>query len=203
MKEPRVFTPEKPQCRNVFDAKDGDNADRCPRYATKGDLCGYCFRRSAPSHKQHQAEKQLEKDSRALVGELVQQNNIEVIIPDGGLEFNPFDALLDMAQETLNFKEVCAAKLAKLKDDEWRWEGERVGEQLRSEVALYERAIQRCTDTLIKIARLGIEERMMRVAERQQAIMELAIVRTMQDLDLPIEMQAKARTRMVAHLRAL
>lgn len=202
MKE-RIFTPEKPQCTRTWTPEGYTETIRCNRYATNGGLCGYCFRKSSPSMRQHHAERELEKQSQKLIRELTEEHNIEVMIPDGNLEFNPFDALLEMAQETMEFKDICKVKLSKLKEDEWRWEGERVGEQLRSEVALYERAIQRCTDTLIKIARLGIEERMMRVAERQQAIMERAIVRTMQDLDLPLEMQAKARQQMVLHLRAL
>lgn len=203
MKEPRVFTEDKPQCAFTWTTEETGDKTRCDRYASRGSLCGWHFRKASPRRRESNANKQLELDSRELVGKLIKDNDIEVIIPDGDIEFNPFDALLEMAQETMQFKDICAAKLAKLKDDEWRWEGERVGEQLRSEVALYERAIQRCTDTLIKIARLGIEERMMRVAERQQAIMEQAIVRTMQDLDLPLEMQAKARQRMVLHLRAM
>lgn len=129
-------------------------------------------------------------------------NEISVEVREWDHDFNPFDALLDVAQEQMLWKDICLAKLAKLKEDEWRWDGDRAGEQLRSEIMLYERAVDRATKTLERIARLGIEERLTRIAERQVAIVETAIVRTLQELDMPVDLQATARTRIVKHLRS-
>lgn len=168
-------------------------------------LCGRCIgqlKRSAPNVRRNVIEKEKEVESRRILRELIRKNDIEIELPEWSEDFNPFEALLDMAQELTAWKDICLAKVAKLKEDEWRWDGDRAGEQLRSEVVLYERAAQRATDLLVKIARLGIEERMMRIAERQAAIVETAIVRTLQDLQLPVDMQAQARTRVVQHLKA-
>jgi hypothetical protein len=105
-----------------------------------------------------------------------------------------------VASEVLAWKDTIRAKLAELHEDEWRWDGDRAGEQIRSEIVLYERSLDRCANILTKIARLNIEERLTRISERQQAIVEMAIVRTISEMGLSIEDQAKARKMIVGHL---
>lgn len=181
--------------------------ERCSKRPAKdgNKLCGTCIgtlKRSAPHVRRKVIADEVEIESRRILRELMQNNDVEVEIREWDKDFSPFDALLEVAQEQMAWKDICLAKLAKLKEDEWRWDGDRAGEQLRSEIIIYERAVERATKTLERIARLGIEERLMRIAERQAAIVETAIVRTLQELDLPLETQAKARTRVVMHLRA-
>lgn len=51
---------------------------------------------------------------------------------------------------------------------EWRYAADGAGtEQLRSELALFERALDRCGNTLGMIAKLNIDERMAQISERQ------------------------------------
>lgn len=178
-------------CKHM--AKDGNN------------LCGWCMRTLRdykPVQHMPKAKDKAEATARKLLHSIVKANNIEIEVPEWDGEFDPFEQLLLVAQELTSWKEICLAKVAKLREDEWRWDGDRAGEQLRSEIVLYERAVKDAADLLIKIARLGIEERMMRIAERQTAIVETAIVRTLQELDIPLEVQAKARVRIISHLRA-
>lgn len=203
------YTDERPQCKTIFHA-DTPQIDRCKRPVKVGgyDICGYCLARmkhggsSSPDMRRFGHELEVETESRRLIRELIEKNEVQLEMPPMGYNLNPFEALLDIAAEQMAFKDLCKAKLAKLREDEWRWDGDRAGEQLRSEVSLYERAIERCTNTMVKISRLGLEERMTRIAERQAAIVEMAIVRTLQELNLPLEMQQEARERVVAHLRA-
>lgn len=188
-------------CEGIL--KSGNPCFRKPKDGYK--LCGYCIsalkRNPFPPAKRKIAEIEVEVESRRMLRQLMEQNKVDIEVPEFDKDFNPFDALLQVAQEQMAWKELCLAKLAKLKEDEWRWDGDRAGEQLRSEVTLYERSIKEATDLLIKISRLGIEERLMRIAERQQQIVETAIVRTMQDLDLPLDIQVKARKHIILHLR--
>lgn len=177
-------------CKHM--AKDGNN------------LCGWCIRTLRdykPVRHMPKAKDKAEATARRLLHDIIKSNNIAVEVPEWDGEFDPFEQLLLVAQELTGWKEICLAKVAKLKEDEWRWDGDRAGEQLRSEIVLYERAVKDAADLLIKIARLGIEERMMRIAERQQAIVETAIIRTLQELDIPLETQAKARVKIISHLR--
>lgn len=184
-------------CTSVY-----PNGIKCQNKAVTGmDFCSWCLKRQSPLQKIRQKQLEIEAKSKVLVGQLMKQENVPIEVDQLDLSINPFDALLDIVQEQVRWKEVCEANLAKLRTEEWRWDGDRAGEQLRSEVVLYERAIERCTNTLVKIARLGIEDRLSRIAMRQQAIMEQAIVRTFADMGLTIEQQAQARIRMVFHLR--
>lgn len=195
--------PAEALCATIFKNENGQD-QRCHRKARPGyRFCGTCvgmIKRNEYAKGAIAREKALRVESRNALHALMQKNGVEIELPESTDDFNPFEALLDVAQEQLAFKEVCKAKLIKLREDEWRWDSDRTGEQLRSEVALYERAIQRCTDTLIRISRLNLEERLLRIAERQAAIIEMAIIRTLQDLELPIELQAKARAQIVMHL---
>jgi hypothetical protein len=184
------------------------NGQLCPNEPKDGNqYCGRCIGICKAGQVKNTAiepkkEPKADATARKLLHEIMQQNDVNIEIREWDTNFNPFDALLDIAQEQMQWKDLCLSKFSKLKEDEWRWDGDRAGEQIRSEITLYERAIDRATKTLERIARLGIEDRLMRIAERQAAIVETAIVRTLQDLDLPIELQAKARQKMVMHLRA-
>lgn len=182
----------------------------CPSPAKSGqNFCGRCIRKElgltnrptkVPGQPTVQIRDQRELESRKLLHELITQNNVDVHLSDDGEEFNVFEALLRVAEEQETWKNICLAKLAKLHEDEWRWDGDRAGEQIRSEILMYERAVDRATNTLIKIGRLGIEDKLMRIAERQAQVVEQAIVRTFAELGLDPDMQAAARKRIVAHL---
>lgn len=174
--------------------------------ADGNNYCTTCIggmkRSSYPNKHRFGIKNDVEVQSRKLLRELMDNNEITVELREWDTDFNPFDALMDVVQEQMQWKDICLAKLAKLKEDEWRWDGDRAGEQLRSEIVLYERAIDRAVKTLERIARLGIEERLMRIAERQVAIVETAIVRTLQELNISPDVQAAARTRIIRHLKA-
>lgn len=178
------------------------DGNKCRNRAIDGkDFCSWCFKRQSPVTRDAQRKKEIEHKSKVIIGELMKKEDVPIEVDELGLSINPFDALLDIVEEQVRWKDTCQKNLNKLKVDEWRWDGDRAGEQLRSEVVLYERAIERCTNTLVKIARLGIEDRLARIAMRQQSVMEQAIVRTFADMGLSIEQQAQARIRMVHHLR--
>lgn len=196
----------KPRCRRMKLNLEGEHF-QCER--TVGVNCdGYCrwcfkeMKQQLPAYRRKVAEKEIEREGVRLLHELVEKNGVQVEVREFDESFDPLQALLEVAHEQLIWKQVCMAKLAKLQEDEWRWDGDRAGEQIRSEITVYERAIERATNTLLKIGRLGIEERLTRVAERQVAIIETAIVRTLQELDLSVDIQAKARTRIIKHLKS-
>jgi hypothetical protein len=113
---------------------------------------------------------------------------------------NPFEALLEVAAEMKAFKERIGARVATLHVEEWRYSGTRIGEQLRSEIVVYERSMERLATTLVRIARLNIEERMMRITERQAEIIETAMMEALADLNLPAAVQEQARDAIVRRL---
>ena len=69
--------------------------------------------------------------------------------------------LLNIKNEALRWLDVCRAMLGEL--TEVRYKSRSAGEQLRAEVALWERALGRCARICADLVRLGIEERILRV----------------------------------------
>ena len=76
------------------------------------------------------------------------------------------------------------------------------GENVRGEVQLFERAMDRCGALLTSIARLGIDERLARVSERQVELVADALTATLRELGMNAEQQRKAKAGVARHLRA-
>lgn len=114
---------------------------------------------------------------------------------------NPLQALLELAAETLAFKEELKRRVVALDENEWRYEHV-AGEQIRGDIILYERAIDRTERILTRLAKLGIEDRLAKVTERQAHLVEQAIVRAFEEVGLPLDVQDQAREAVGRHLRA-
>lgn len=103
---------------------------------------------------------------------------------------NPLEALSVLAGEILAWKDLIAAHVAQLKD-KLRYEGEHA-EQIRGEVQLYERALDRSVTVLAQIARLKIDERLAAINEAQINQMANILDGTLEYLGLPYEEKRKA-----------
>ena len=100
-------------------------------------------------------------DSEALIA-----HNAEEGVAD------PIKALQILATEALGMKDALAARVNALTSV--RFEDDKGGEQLRSEVILYERALDRAAKFLDLLARSGFEEKRIMIAQREgQMIVEL------------------------------
>lgn len=99
--------------------------------------------------------------------------------------------------------EAWAAKeYFKTQIEELRYKGQ-TGEQLRSEVALWERAIDRCDKIISNNIRLGIAERMLRLREEQAVQIIGLIQRVMDQLEMTPAQKVIAGQLITAELRAL
>lgn len=87
---------------------------------------------------------------------------------------NPLDALKRLAGQAVSWQEALAVCVNRL-GDRFRYEGVAGGEQLRSEMALYERAMDRCGQILGMIAKLNIDERLAVISEQQAEVVIAAI----------------------------
>jgi hypothetical protein len=89
---------------------------------------------------------------------------------------NPLTALAEVSAEVTEVKDLFAAKArALVKAGDSRYMSDVGTEQLRSEVALYERALDRCVATLATIAKLNIDERLAKVSEAQIDLVDRAL----------------------------
>lgn len=99
-------------------------------------------------------KRAVEREAQAVMREL----NVQPV-------HNPLQALSELAGEILTWKDLMAAHVANLQD-KLRYEGEHA-EQIRGEVTLYERSMDRAVTVLAAIGRLKIDERLAAITEAQ------------------------------------
>jgi hypothetical protein len=117
---------------------------------------------ASPQAKAKAEERRLEDEARRAIATL----DIQAVD-------DPLTALKWMAGEVIAWKNLMSSKVDELMGD-YRY-GTDYGEQLRAEVALFERAMDRCVHVLATIAKLGIDDRLAAVTERQAQMMEDAL----------------------------
>ncbi len=115
---------------------------------------------------------------------------------------DPLTALLTLAGEITTFKDFLGARIAEMRAEAWRYSGA-TAEQLRAEVGLYERALDRTARVLVEINRLGLEERMVKVTEEQGRQIAEVIRRILDGLDLTPEQRRIASEVVPRELRAV
>jgi len=107
---------------------------------------------------------------------------------------NPLVELLDLAAEMAEWKTIMQEIVVYLLSTERiRSAHSKVGEQLRAEVLLFERAQERYSKILQDIARLGIEHRLAALEETQVRIVEQALAAALNSTSLDIVAQEEAR----------
>lgn len=131
----------------------------CQAYPVRGATVCVAHGGKAPQVKAKAKQRVAEQQARA---ELARLNLAPVD--------DPLTALAGVTAEVLAWKDNLAAKVNELTSLRYKTEG---GEQLRAEVALWERALDRCERFLTAMARLNIDERLAAIAEAQaQAVMD-------------------------------
>jgi len=114
---------------------------------------------------------------------------------------DPLEALQRLAGRALALEETIGELVNNLRSV--RYETETGGEQLRSEVAVLERAMDRCGRLLVDIAKLNIEERLARVTEQQAQMTMEALSAALGEIGISAEQQREARVRVARHLRVV
>lgn len=146
---------------------------------------------AAPQSKAAAARRQLEVEARQVLAELD-------VVAVG----DPLEALLKLAGQVLAWQQATAALVNGLEDG-IRYRGANGAEQLRAEVALYERAMDRAVNVLSAIARLNIDERLVAVTERQADALVGAINAAMEAAGIHGEQAEQARRAAARHLRSV
>jgi hypothetical protein len=113
---------------------------------------------------------------------------------------NPLTVLAELTGQSLAWRDVIAEKVNELGNLRYQTEH---GEQLRAEIALFERAMDRCAKFAVEMARLNIDERLAKVTERQTEIVAGALAAALGEMGLSPEEQRDARNRVARHLRSV
>lgn len=114
---------------------------------------------------------------------------------------DPLTVLASITGEVVAWKDAMAEQVNALTSLRYESAGEGGGEQLRSEVALFERALDRCEKFLTAMAKLNIDERLTRVTEKQVELVAEALHATLAELGMDRGQQQQAREKMARHLR--
>ena len=109
---------------------------------------------STPSHEAAGTERLLRRQAAEQLAQL-----------DVPAVADPLTALSELAGQVVAWKNALAKQVNDL--TRLRYQDDKGGEQLRSEVALWERALDRCNTVLATMAKLNIDERLARISERQ------------------------------------
>jgi hypothetical protein len=179
------------RCRHKF----GEGTAACHDNAVKGTEPARCRKHGAArgSIPAKQAA------NRVVSGQIA--DRLVVILAEHGEKLmkpdpigNPLTELLDLAAEVKAFKEIMRAITAHLVQKADMRYGTRMGEQLRAEVVLYERAQERLGKLLMDISRLGIDARLLQLEEQQAGMIERALQAALSASGLGLVEQQEART---------
>jgi hypothetical protein len=117
---------------------------------------------------------------------------------------DPLGELLALAGEVREMKEILRRVVSYLfSKDRVRYAHSKIGEQLRAEILLYERALERYAAILLNIAKLNIADRLATVEEKQIQAIETALDAALNETGLDLVGQDKARKALRRHLKAV
>lgn len=129
---------------------------------------------------------------------------------------DPLTELSKLAGQVVAWKDALAGKVNQLTgggcsecgftdgDSPMRYSADGAGtEQLRAEVALFERALDRCAQVLGLIAKLGIDERMARISERQADAVVRAVDAGLEFAGITGAAAVETRQVVARHLRSV
>lgn len=156
----------------------------CKAWAIVGGTVCVAHGGRAPQVRAAAARRESERSVTVAVGRMLARLDVD---PVG----DPFTELAKLAGQAVAWKDALAEKVneltgdgcARCRDgdsdgaaDRIRYAAAGAGtEQLRSEVALFERAMDRCGSLLSSIAKLDIDDRMARISDRQAEVVIRAV----------------------------
>lgn len=170
-------------------AKSKSTGQQCRHSAIEGGSVCRTHGGRAPQVRAKAAERLVEAEVRAALAQL-DVNPVD----------DPLTELSRLAGQVVAFKDKMAELVNQL-EDRIRYEDVKGAEQLRSEVAVWERALDRCNTVLGTMARLKIDERLAAISEKQAAIVIAAIDAALDAVDVPGDRRPTARKAAARHLR--
>ena len=179
-------------------ARNAKTGKPCGNYAVKGST-GVCYQHGA-------ATPQAQRRIRERLAEAeVHAQAVKAVAANGGVtgaDLNPVEALFDIAAEIVNFQRAANGMLAELSDADWRRD-HRAGEQIHGIVTIFERSLDRAAKILVELNKLGLEERRVRVQEREVAMLNRALENILDRLELTPDQLSRSDTIVIEELEAI
>ncbi|WP_156056304.1 hypothetical protein [Streptosporangium roseum] len=159
-------------------ARRSSDGQPCEAYAMSGAAVCHAHGGRAPQTRRRAAERLAEQKARTALSQYS---------PDAVIIDNPIAELLEAAGEFKALKNFLADRVAEMRADDWRRADAEGSENLRA----YERALDRTARVLVELAKLKLEERLVRLTEQQGAMLAVAIQKILDALDLTAEQRAR------------
>jgi hypothetical protein len=117
---------------------------------------------------------------------------------------NPFDELLSLLAEVKELKDIMRQEVHDLiAARAMRYTNKNVGEQLRVEILVYERAVERLMNGLVQVSKLRIEERLAGIREEQLRMLEQALDKALEASGVGLDGKMNARRTFRANVRVI
>lgn len=189
--EPTITPPDDRRCTK----KSKQSGQRCRRWAAPGQDCCVNHGANSPGARA-KAERRLAA-AQALA-------DAEAVLAHEGITpiTNPLEELGRVAAEVLALKDALASRVNALRYG-LGTENSLGTEQLRVEVELYERALDRSGKFLDMLVRNGFEEKRVRVAEHQAQLLAAVVTRVLAAAQLTPEQDTAARAAAAREFQAL
>jgi hypothetical protein len=113
---------------------------------------------------------------------------------------DPYQELMRLGGEMRVFKDLMRDRVALLEPDKYRYTG-KTGEQIRAELILYERAIERFAAMLVAIAKLNLDARLVGIRQQTLAMLDQALTLAFTKAKVPPERQVEARETFRSHVK--
>lgn len=179
--------PDKPRCTG----RSKRTKKPCRNSPMRGSKVCRMHGGGTPQARNKASRRLVEAEARRAFGRL---GDVSTPIED------PLTALASLAGHVTAWMEFLAGRIGDL--ERLAYSGE-TGEQIKGEIILFERALDRCNTVLATMGRLNIDERLARVSEKQVQLVGDAITAALADLGLNAEQQREARLGVVRHLRLI
>jgi len=160
------------------------SGDRCINSTMHGQLVCYNHGGANARARAAGARRVAEAEARELLNAVLED------APPMRSVGDVYEDLLSVAGVARTWRELLQKRVAQL--EEYGYNTERAGEQLRSDVALFERALDRSAKIGEAMARLNLDERRQALDERVAGQLAAAIRLILEDLDLTPEQQKRA-----------
>jgi hypothetical protein len=178
------------QCRNL--AVEVSDPPRCINHGM------------APGGHGSQAAHTRSIDNKAAdrLAEIMEANGARLLDPR--MIGNPLDELMMLASEIGEGKEILRHMVSTMyKEGKIRYIHGQAGEQIRVELLLYERALERFATILINISKLKIDERLAGIRKQTADMLERAIEAAFEESGVPLDNKQAVREAFRRQLRVV
>jgi hypothetical protein len=173
------------------------NGEPCRAYPIHGaDVCR-THGGSAPQVKAAAKRRLAEEAARIEAAKYIPN------LADVGQLEDPLGELLRVAAQMVAFKDALAERVSQMSAEDWRYESSQRLEQVRAEVSLLQSAMRDVAKIIESMAKLDLEARRTRLAERHADALVGFIRGVLGDLDLTAEQWAVANAVVPARLAEL